>query len=56
MSMNVQCPKCFLDKPLGAKYCPNCMQRITNKDVAANEIWTIIWMTLILTVIWNLIT
>jgi hypothetical protein len=56
MPMNVQCPKCFNDKPLGAKYCPHCVQRITNGDVAKNELGTIFWMVIIIAVIWNIIT
>ena len=54
--MNVQCPKCFLDKPLGAKVCPNCVQPVTNKEVVANEIWSFIWGCVIIAIIWNIIT
>jgi hypothetical protein len=53
---NVQCPKCFLDKPIGAKVCPNCVQPVSNKEVVTGEFWNIFWMIVIGAIIWNIIT
>jgi hypothetical protein len=54
--MNVQCPKCFLDKPIGAKVCPNCVQPVSNKEVVTGEFWSIFWTCVIFYVIFKLIT
>jgi hypothetical protein len=54
--MYVQCPHCFEDKPLGARHCPKCTQRVTNSQTAAGEFWGLFWMIVIGAIIWNLIT
>lgn len=54
MSAHVRCPKCFKDKPWGAEVCPNCMQRVTGKEVAVAEIWGIIWFVVIIYIIYKL--
>lgn len=52
----VRCPKCFKDKPLGAKFCPHCTHRVTNSEVLAGEFWGLLWLFVIGTIIWNIIT
>ena len=54
--MSVQCPKCYQDKPLGAKVCPNCVQQVTSNEVFDNEVVSVFWLIVIGAIIWFLIT
>ena len=56
MGMNVRCPHCFEDKPLGASVCPKCTRDVSAGQTAAGEFWGLFWMIVIGAIIWNLIT
>jgi len=54
--INMQCPHCFEDKPLGATHCPKCTHKVTADETGLNEFFGLLWMIVIGTIIWNLIT